>query len=175
VLVPVDIVYLRFNADDAPPEAVFLAPVAGRMPPGDLTLAFDATDLPVEQSSGVASFQVARTLEGGAREVLVESTPERALALFADTPCRNVTFHLTATDNAGNRSPEVNLDLSIGIWGDADGNNVIDAADLAAAEAAWGAQRGEPGYIQALDVNADDRIDATDLLWIERHRGDRCE
>lgn len=167
--------YLRLNGDDAPPQPLFTAPAPGYIPPGALTLRYDATDMPANNASGVASFRLARSVEGGPKETLAAATTAREAALFADTPCRTVVFHLSAVDNAGNRSPEVTLQLEVGVWGDADADNDVDEADLAAAEAAWGRQRGEVGYVQALDVNADDRIDATDLNWVERHQGDRCQ
>jgi len=171
---PVTRTYLRLNNDDAPPVARFTAPAAGLVPPGSLTISYSASDLPEASASGVASFAITRTLEGGTPELLDDDATALALDVFLDTPCRSITFSLSAVDNADNRGQEVLLALDVGLWGDADADNDVDDADLAAAEAAWGRQRGQLGYNSALDVNADDRIDATDLLWIERHRGDSC-
>lgn len=166
--------YIRLNPDEEPPVARFTAPAPGLLAPGPLTLRYDATDLPATNASGVASFALTRTVEGGTPELLVGETTARESALFLDTPCRSVTFGLSAVDNAFNRSPEVSLLLDVGLWGDGDGDGDIDDDDLAAAEAAWGRRDGESGYLPVLDVNGDGRIDTTDLLWIERHRGDRC-
>ena len=59
------------------------------------------------------------------------------------------------------------------LFGDANGDGVVDAADVALLRLSYGKSAGDPGYLSFFDFNGDGRVDVTDLRALRGRLGMR--
>lgn len=95
---------------------------------------------------------------------------------LGDTDC-NGNGVADTSDVAGGASADVNRD---GIpdecqcLADADGNDVVELADLAQLLASFGTAEGDAGFDEAVDINRDERVDIADLALLLARFGTEC-
>jgi hypothetical protein len=155
--------FYRLVTDTTPPTVVFTDPDPGYIPYASRPTLRWVGDDGVD-GSGIAQYILQRAVgEQPLSEIALNPADRTDLDLILDTPCRTLIFRITAIDGAGNRSEDPDtLELIVGLQGDVNNDGVIDISDLRAIEMALGLVAGQPGYSYALDINGDDRIDATD-------------
>lgn len=165
--------YISFITDSTPPTVSFVEPAATNVPYGhNPLLQWVGSDGP--DGSGIAGYTLTRQISGRPVETLVNQQLLESSSVSLTSPCRTITFTVTAYDNADLASEPDTLIFQVGLPGDITADGAIAADDVAAVELAQGLRVGDQGYTAVLDINADKVIDAADLQWMIRHQGDRC-
>jgi hypothetical protein len=98
----------------------------------------------------------------GTRAVL---TP---VSFYPNNPNKPATYVVNVTAE-GNTSGTFQLDFYLP--GDADGDGVVDQADLQLTRRAFGSHPGDPNFNVNADVNRDGRIGRIDLAYVQQNMG----
>ena len=92
------------------------------------------------------------------------------VSFFPNTPGKPATYTVNITAE-GNSSG--GFQVSFYLPGDANGDGVVNQADLALTRSAFGTHIGQPGYNPSADVNRDGRIGKIDIAYVEQNMGVR--
>jgi len=126
-----------------------------------------------------ANVKISLSTDGGASfpYVLAASTPNTGSASVA-LPATVTSTARIKIEALGNVFFDVSdANFSIHLYGDANGDGVIDCSDMSAVRAALGKRSGQVGYSATADVNGDGVIDVRDLAIVSQHlpAGSACK
>ena len=118
-----------------------------------------------------ANVKITLSADGGASfpYVLAASTPNTGSAsvTLPAVVTSQARVKIEAVDNVFFDVSDANF--SIVLYGDANGDGVINCADMSAVRAALGKRSGQAGYSSAADINGDGVIDVRDLAIVSQH------
>jgi len=90
--------------------------------------------------------------------------------------CGNATLHACAYTSLGPAyCPEVSRAFRITLFGDLNGDGVVDISDMGEAARAFGSYPGHPRWNPYADINHDGIVDISDISLIARNFGRTCK
>jgi hypothetical protein len=147
------------NTFDATPPSSTVTVTSGLVPGFDYILSWSAAE--EAGGSGVASYTILASKDGGPFAPIVSDTSATTLAFHADQGS-TYAFYSLAQDNTGNEEPPPDQpDATVVVPPDCNGNHVPDGTDIASGASVDCDGNQVPDECQP-DIDGDGRIDACD-------------